>query len=118
MSTNSLSLSFSRVFCTGGRSARTTYQLELPPAVVGVLDARVGPQGPDGGQVPQEDARLQLPARHLCGAGVERHHAVPVLLVVSVPPGDVQLLPGVHQHSHTWEQVRRSGTGRHEGHKM
>lgn len=101
-----LSLSVSTVFGTGA----ATYQLKLPAAVVGVLDARVGPQGPDGGHVLQEDARLQLPARHLGGAGVERHQALPVLLVVFVSPGDVQLFPGVHQHAHTCKEAERRFT--------
>lgn len=96
-----------------------TYQLKLPTAVVGVLDARVGPQGFDGRQVPQEVGRLQLPAGHLGRARVERHQAVAVLLVVRVTPGDVQLLPGVHQHTDAcgrrWGVMRRSGLEKIKG---
>lgn len=79
----------------------STYQLKLPAAVVGVLNTRVLPQSRDGGQVLEEDGRLQLPAGHLSRPGVERHQAVPVLLVFRVTPRDVQLLTGVHQDTDT-----------------
>lgn len=77
-----------------------THQLELPPTIVGVLDALVGPQGPDGRQVVLEDLLLH----HAVALGhdrarVERHHGVAVLLVGRFAPRDVELLSSVHQHS-------------------
>lgn len=79
----------------------STYQLKLSAAVEGVLYTRVRPQSSDGGQVLQEDGRLQLPVGHHGRPGVERHQAVSMLLVVRVAPWDVQLLPRVHQHTYT-----------------
>lgn len=89
-------------------STSSTYQLELTAAIIGVLDAHVGPQRLDGGQVVQEDWGLQLPTGHLGRAGVEGHQAVAVLLVGRVAPRDVQLFAGVNQHAGAWrEEVRR-----------
>lgn len=33
-----------------------------------------------------------------------------MLLVVVFSPGDVQLFAGVHQHTHTWKEVKRPDT--------
>lgn len=79
-----------------------TYQLKLPATIVGVLYARVHPQSFNGGQVLQEDGGLQLPAGHLSRPGVERHQVVPMPLIVLVTPWDVQLFPGIHQHTYAW----------------
>lgn len=81
-----------------------TYQLEFPATVVGILDARVGPQGTDGGQVLHEDLGVHQALGHHGGARVERHHGVAVRLIGCLSPGDVELLAGVHQHPYTCEQ--------------
>ena len=88
---------------------QSTHQLKLPATIVGVLYARVGPQSGDGRQVLLEDGRLQLPGGHLSRPGVKRHQAVPVPLVVLVTPRDVQLFPGIHQHTHTWRGSEKVG---------
>lgn len=100
---NKLGHHYLYVCCSAcGRSS--PYQLELPATIVGVLYTRVLPQSFNEGQVLQEDRRLQLPAGHLRRPGVKRHQAVPVLLVGGVTPRDVQLFPGVHQHTNTWTE--------------
>lgn len=81
-----------------------THQLKLPAPIVGVLYARVCPQGLNGGQVLQENRCLKLPTGHLGWAGVERHQVVAVRLVVFITPRNVQLLTGVHQHTYTWKR--------------
>ena len=81
-----------------------TYQLKLPATIVCILYTRVRPQIIDGIQVLHENGRLQLPAGHLGRPGVERHQAVPILLVVRVTPGNVQLLPRVYQHTYAWRR--------------
>jgi len=93
---------------------KITHQLKLPASVVGALDARVGPQGLDGGQVLHEDGALHLPAGPGGRARVERHQGVAVRLVVRVAPRDVQLLPRVHQHPDTCGRTEPTG-GRWEG---
>ncbi|KAI9534158.1 hypothetical protein NQZ68_016876, partial [Dissostichus eleginoides] len=66
-----------------------THQLELPAAVVCVLDALVSPQGPDRWQVVQEDFGLNhaVTVGHQ-RPGVKRHHGVAVPLVRWVAPWD------------------------------
>lgn len=95
----------------GLNQVSSTHQLELPAAIVGVLYARVHPQSCDGGQVLQEDRGLQLPAGHLRRPGVERHQLVPVLLIVLLTPWDVQLFPGIHQHTYTWRRGEKVRSG-------
>lgn len=87
----------------------STHQLELPAPIVSVLDALVGPQGPDGWQVVLEDFGLHhaVTVGH-GGSGVERHHGLPVLLVGRVAPRDVKLLPRVHQHPDTCGDAREN----------
>lgn len=88
-----------------------TYQLKLPATIVGILYTRVHPQRFDGGQILQENRRLQLPVDHLSRPGVECHHAVPMALVVWVTPRDVQLLPRIHQHTYTLTEKNKNHTG-------
>lgn len=72
------------------RGDTVTHQLELSPAVIGVLDALVSPQGPDGRQVVLENFVLHhavTVGHHR--PGVKRHHGVSVPLVGRVAPWDV-----------------------------
>lgn len=79
-----------------------SYQLEFPAPIVGILDAAVLPQGPDGRKVLQEHSRLHHPLGSHGGAGIECHQLVPVELVFVISPGNMKLLSGIHQHPHTF----------------
>lgn len=79
-----------------------THQLELPAAIIRVLDAFIGPQRPDRRQVVLKHFGLHhaMPMGH-GRSGIKSHHGLSVLLVGQVAPRDVQLLPRIHQHSNT-----------------
>lgn len=93
-----------------------THQLELAAASVGCLDARVAPEGTQGGHVQLEGARLHGNAR----LALKRHHEHAVLLVLRVLPGDAQLVPRVHQHPHALQgrQQRRISSSVPHRHKQ
>lgn len=75
-----------------------SYQLELAAAVVGMLDAAVGPERAHCGQIPLEDFGFH---HALGGARVEAHQRLAVCLIRRLAPRDAQLFPRVHQNTNT-----------------
>lgn len=74
-----------------------TYQLELRAPCIGLLYAGIGPQ-----RAQRHHVQLELTGLHARGphTPLPRHHQHALLLILTALPGDAQLVPGIHQHTH------------------
>lgn len=84
-----------------------SYQLEFPAPVISILYSAVVPQGFYSRKILQKYSGFHHPLSSHGGPGIKCHQLVSMELVFVISPGNMKLLSGIYQYSHTFVEKEK-----------